>query len=189
MAKTLTMTASATDSRWDGLVAGYAALAIVIHILEAGLPSPIPGIKPGLANVVSLIVMLRYGWALAAWVVMLRVLVSALLLGTFLTPTFLLSAAGACASLFGLGMIQLLHKGAGRNLFSSYGLGMLSSCLHIGGQFFVAYSLFVPHPGLLNLLPILASAALVFGLTTGWLAQKICQSMDELETQQASARP
>ena len=52
----------------DRLVAGFAALAIAIHILEAAFPSPLPGIKPGLANVVTLVVYLRHGLRLAAWV-------------------------------------------------------------------------------------------------------------------------
>ena len=169
---------SATDSRFDGLVAGYAALAIVIHILEAGLPSPIPGIKPGLANVVTLVVLLRHGWALAAWVVVLRVLVSALLLGTFLTPTFILSLSGACASLTALGLVHLVQQRL--PLFSAYGYAMPSACAHMLGQFLVAYALFVPHEGLLKLLPVLSSAALLFGLCTGWLAMRILAAMSPL---------
>ncbi len=166
---------SATDPRLDGLVAGYAALAIVIHILEAGLPSPVPGIKPGLSNVVTLIVLLRHGWALAAWVVVLRVLVSALLLGTFLTPTFILSVSGACASLVAMGAIHVVQQRV--SLFSAYGYAMPSACAHMLGQFMVAYALFVPHAGLLKLLPVLSSAALVFGLCTGWLAMRILSLM------------
>ncbi len=166
---------SATDPRFDGLVAGYAALAIVIHILEAGLPSPIPGIKPGLANVVTLIVLLRHGWTLAAWVVVLRVLVSALLLGTFLTPTFILSLSGACASLAAMGLVHLVQRRAA--VFSAYGYAMPSACAHMLGQFLVAYALFVPHAGLLKLLPVLSAAALLFGLCTAWLAMRIVAAM------------
>lgn len=166
---------SATDPQLDGLVAGYAALAIVIHILEAGLPSPIPGIKPGLSNVVTLIVLLRHGWALAAWVVVLRVLVSALLLGTFLTPTFILSLSGACASLGAMGLIHVLQLRM--SVFSAYGYAMPSACAHMLGQFVVAYALFVPHAGLLKLLPVLSSAALLFGVSTGWLAMRILSAM------------
>lgn len=167
------MMASVTDPRYDGMVAGYAALAIVIHILEAGLPSPVPGIKPGLANVITLLVLMRYGWGLAAWVVLLRVLVSSLLLGTFMTPTFLLSLSGAATSLAGLWLICRLHEVIGRQLFSVYGLGMVSACLHIGGQFLIAYRVFVPHEGMLVLLPVLLATAVLFGLATAWLAQNI----------------
>ncbi|MGI9264582.1 MAG: Gx transporter family protein, partial [Gammaproteobacteria bacterium] len=56
------------SNREDRLVAGFAALAIAIHILEASFPSPLPGVKPGLANVVTLVVFLRHGFAIAAWV-------------------------------------------------------------------------------------------------------------------------
>lgn len=167
---------SATDPRYDAMVAAYAALAIVVHILEAGLPSPLPGIKPGLANVVTLIVLLRHGWALAAWVVLMRVLVSALLLGTFMTPTFVLSAGGAVCSLLALGLLWRWNQ-SGLPMFSAYGLALLSACSHMGGQFLIAYSLFIPHQGLLKLLPVLLAAALLFGLCSGWLAQRIVARM------------
>lgn len=167
---------SAIESRQDALVAGYAALAIVVHILEAGLPSPLPGIKPGLANVITLVVLLRHGWSLAVWVVAMRVLVSSLLLGTFMTPTFFLSAGGAVCSLLALGLLwRWNHLGLPR--FGAYGLATLSACSHMAGQFLLAYSLFIPHQGLLKLLPILLSASLLFGLTSGWLALRIVSRM------------
>lgn len=43
-----------TDTR-DRAIAALAAIAIGIQILEAAIPSPVPGIKPGLANIVTLI--------------------------------------------------------------------------------------------------------------------------------------
>ena len=45
------------------------------------------------------------------------------------------------------------------------------------GQFSVAYLWFVPHSGLLRLLPVLLSAALIFGLVSGLLAQSIVQRL------------
>lgn len=179
--------ASATDPRYDGLIAGYAALAIVIHILEAGLPSPVPGIKPGLANVVTLIALLRHGWAVAVWVAVLRVLVSALLLGTFMTPTFVLSASGAMLSLAGLGLAQALNLGLGRPVLSAYGLALVAAFLHTQGQFWVAWALFVPHPGLLHLLPVLSAAALLFGLLSGHLASQLELRMRRMESAAARA--
>ncbi|HUP92276.1 MAG TPA: Gx transporter family protein, partial [Solimonas sp.] len=72
--------------REDRLIAAYASLAIVIQVLEAGFPSPLPGVKPGLANVIVLVVLLRYGWRFAASVSVLRVLAASLLLGSFMAP-------------------------------------------------------------------------------------------------------
>lgn len=168
------------------MIAAYAAIAIVIHVLEAGLPTPLPGIKPGLANVITLIVLLRHGWAIAAWVVVMRVLASAILLGTLMTPTFLLSAGGAAASVLALGLLSLWNMGASAK-FSVFGLAMASACAHMAGQFLLAWQLFIPHPGLLKLLPVLLSAALVFGLLSGWLADKVSRHMRQIEQSESGA--
>jgi heptaprenyl diphosphate synthase len=44
---------------------------------------------------------------------------------------------------------------------------------HMAGQFAVAYALIIPHPALLKLLPVLLTAALLFGLVTGTMAMRI----------------
>ena len=159
---------SAPD-REDHLVAGFAALAIAIHILEAAFPSPMPGVKPGLANVVTVVVYLRYGLRIAAWVALLRVLVGSLLIGTFLSPTFMLSATGACASLLTLGLVGAL----GRSRIGAVGLSVTAAFAHMSAQISVAYLLFIPHPAILSLTPILLTAALVFGSVSGLIAASV----------------
>ncbi|MGH8479676.1 MAG: Gx transporter family protein [Gammaproteobacteria bacterium] len=54
----------------DARSAGLAARAIAIHVVEANLPSPLPGVKPGLANVVTLAALAHMAgqFALAYWV-------------------------------------------------------------------------------------------------------------------------
>src|SRR3989338_4054641 len=56
----------------DHHIARMAAVALGLTILENAIPSPLPGVKPGLANIVTLIVLARYGWRTAAWVTLLR---------------------------------------------------------------------------------------------------------------------
>ena len=51
----------------DHRIAWLTALAITIHIMESALPAPVPGLKPGLANVITIIVLLQFGWSSAAW--------------------------------------------------------------------------------------------------------------------------
>ena len=152
-----------TPTPEDHRIAWMAALAIVIHIAESALPSPLPGIKPGLANVITVAVLIRFGWTTAAWVALLRVLVGSLLLGTFLSPTFVLSAGGALCSIVALGMASRLP---GRGL-GPVGYCTLAAQAHMAGQFGLAYALFIPHAALLHLLPILMSAALLFGVLSG----------------------
>jgi hypothetical protein len=43
----------------------------------------------------------------------------------------------------------------------------------MSGQIWVAYSLFIPHPALLSLAPILLTAALVFGSVSGLIAASV----------------
>jgi heptaprenyl diphosphate synthase len=163
--------------REDRLVAGYAALAIVIHVLEAGFPSPIPGVKPGLANVVTLIVLLRHSLRLAIWVALLRVLVGSLLVGSFMAPGFWLSAAGAVASLAALALATLWNRALPVLRLSALGLSVIAALAHMAGQFVLAWGWFVPHAGLLRLLPLLMSAALLFGLVTGAAAAALLRRL------------
>jgi heptaprenyl diphosphate synthase len=167
-------------AREDRLVAGFAALAIAIHILEAAFPSPLPGIKPGLANVVTLVVYVRHGLRIAAWVAGLRVLVGSLLVGTFLSPTFALSATGALAALLTLGLAGAV---GGRHV-GPVGLSVLAAMAHMSGQIVVAYALFIPHAALLKLVPILLTAALLFGTVSGIIAAVV---LDLLERPRSSS--
>lgn len=159
-----------TTTRDDHRIAWLAATAVAIHMVEAALPSPVPGIKPGLANVITIVVLLRFGWSAAAWVSLLRVLVSSLLLGTFLSPTFVLSLAGALASMASLWFAVRLPMYTGGHRFGCIGYSLLAALAHSAAQFAVAYSVFIPHPGLLHLLPVFLTAALLFGALSGIIA-------------------
>lgn len=164
----------------DHLVAWLAALAITIHIAESALPSPLPGIKPGLANVVTLATLCLFGWRIALWVTVLRILVGSLVIGTFLSPTFILSLTGATASLLVLGLLSrwtnaIGPTAAGKWVIGPVGYGVAASMAHMLGQFLAAYTLFVPHKGLFHILPVLMTAALLFGLVSGIIAAIVTQ--------------
>lgn len=162
--------------RDDHRIAWLTALAITIHIAEAALPSPLPGVKPGLANVVTLLCLLLYGWRIAAWVTVLRVVVGSLLLGSFLTPTFVLSLAGAAASVLVLG----LAKQTGGSLLGPIGYSLLAALAHMAAQFFTAYTFFIPHEGLFHLLPILMTVAVVFGVVSGLITKQVLDRLEKM---------
>lgn len=158
-----------TQSITERQLALYAALAISIHLVETGLPSPLPGIKPGLANVVTLLVLLRHGLAAAAWVSALRVIGGSLLLGTFLGPTFVLSAAGAAGALVALALADR----TGRERLGPVGYAVLAALAHVAAQLLVARWLYIPHPGLWQLAPVLLGFATATGIATGILTVAI----------------
>ena len=138
-------------------------------MIEAVIPSPLPGVKPGIANIVTLFVLYEYGFATAAWVSLLRVFASSLLLGQFLSPTFVLSLSGALLSLAALFFAQHLPK----KYFSAISLSIFAAFAHIAGQLIIVRLWLIPHTGIIYLVPIFAVAALVFGLINGLVARKL----------------
>ena len=153
----------------DRRIARYAAAAIALTIAEAALPSPLPGVKPGLANIVVLIVLMRHGWRDAAWVSLLRVFAGSLLTGQFLAPGFFLGLAGALTSLAVLAIAAQLP----RNAFGPVTASVLAAFAHIGGQLLVARLWLVPHDGIVYLVPVFAASALLFGIVNGLIAAKL----------------
>ncbi len=74
-------TISITTTKEDHQIAKLTALAIGLHVIETIFPSPLPGVKPGIANIITLYVLMQYGFGTAAWVSLLRVFASSLLIG------------------------------------------------------------------------------------------------------------
>lgn len=167
------MTHVATN-REDYLIAWLAALAIGIHVLESSFPSPIPGVKPGFANIITVAALVLYGWKTAAWVSCLRVLVGSLIVGSFLTPTFVLSSSGAIAS---LAVLYLASSLPGVK-FGPVGYCLLAALAHMLAQIVVAYLFFIPHDAIFGLLPILMTAAVIFGITSGYITQAAVSTVE-----------
>ena len=158
----LTIKPSAEDHH----IAYMAALAIVLMLMEAALPSPIPGVKPGLANIVTLLVLQQYGLRAAAWVTGLRVVAGSILLGSFLTPGFMLSLSGALASLAILALARYFPS----RYFGMVSLSVLAAFAHIAAQLAVVSVWLMPSVNVFYLSPVFALAAWVFGLSNGLIA-------------------
>ncbi len=153
----------------DRRIARLAALALGLTLAEAALPSPVPGVKPGLANIVVLLVLLQFGWRAAAWVSGLRVLAGGILLGTLFAPGFWLSAAGACSSLAVLAAARHLPA----RHFGPVSLSVLAAFAHIAGQLALAAAWLLPAVAIFKMLPVFAAAALVFGAVNGLIVVRL----------------
>lgn len=169
----------------DHHLARMAALALGLSVLESAIPSPLPGVKPGLANIVTLIVLARYGWQAAAWVTLLRVVAGGLLFGHFLAPGFFLSLTGALFSLTVLAGCQHLPS----RWFGPVTQSIFAAFAHIGGQMLLVYIWLIPHQGLLYLLPFFALAALIFGTVNGMISAHYLQSEPNIQPRPESTNP
>jgi heptaprenyl diphosphate synthase len=150
------------------------AMATSLHVLEGlfPIPLPFPGVKLGLANIVTLLVLYLYDLRAAMTVAMARVLLGSLLGGTFFAPAFFLGLTGAVIST--LIMALLVKK---TTCFSPFGISLSGAVGHNLGQLVMA-SFLLQNQAIFFYLPILLLGAIPTGLVTGYLLQGL---LDRLE--------
>ena len=147
------------------LLALLTAIALTIFMLEAQIPSPvpIPGVKLGLANIVTVFTVFVLGPKEGAAVLAVRVFLGAVFAGNF--STILYSAAGGvCAIGVTIALRKILTK---KQLWVA---GCLGAVAHSVGQMAMAIAL----TGTVSLavyLPVMIVISILTGLFTGLCAQ------------------
>lgn len=144
----------------------FTALGLVLSWLEMLVPISIfiPGIKLGLANITTLLVLYRFDWKEAAVVNLLRILLSALLFTNL--SVFLYSLAGAVLSLLGMALLKKSKR------FSVVGVSVTGGVLHNLGQILAATWIMGTYV-VIYYLPVLiisgVAAGALIGLIGAWL--------------------
>ncbi len=142
------------------------AASLVLFVFESLAPSPLPWLRLGLANVVTVAVLFSDGVAAALLVTLARVLLGSLLVGGFLSPAFLLSISGGLAGLLAMAAARRLAPRA----LSAVGVSVAGSVGHNVGQLLALSLVFVRTADALRLLPYLVLSATLTGCLTGLLA-------------------
>ena len=147
------------------LLALFTAIALTIFMVEAQIPSPVPvpGVKIGLANIVTVFVVFAIGAKEGAAVLFCRIFLGAVFAGNFST-IFYSAAGGALAILTTIGLKRVL---TGKQLWVA---GALSAVAHSVGQMAAAI-LISGTPGLIAYLPVMIAISIVTGVFTGLCAQ------------------
>ncbi len=141
------------------------ALALVLHGLEALLPPPlpVPGVKLGLANLMTVAAMLALGARAGLLLALARSVLGGLLLGTFLSVGFFLSLGGALAGALATAVaLRWLRPG-----LSLVGVSVLGALAHNTAQLALAWLWFVHSGVLFFYLPVLWLLAAASGTATG----------------------
>lgn len=83
------------------------AVGVALHVVESWIPVPyvVPGLKLGLANIVTVYALYTLGRGPATLVAALRSVLGSVLGGTFLLPAFTMSFAGASMSALVMGTV------------------------------------------------------------------------------------
>lgn len=147
------------------LLALLSAIALTIFMVEAQLPAlvPVPGIKLGLANIVTVFTVFALGPGEGAAVLAVRIFLGAVFAGNFST-IFYSAAGGLCA----IGVTILLRRILTKKQL--WVAGCLGAVAHSLGQMAMAIAL-TGTPSLAVYLPVMIAASIVTGAFTGLCAQ------------------
>lgn len=141
------------------------AIALTIFMVEAQIPAlvPIPGVKLGLANIVTVFALFAYGPKDALLILLIRVFLGSVFSGQMTTFFFSLSGGLLCFAVTRL-MKKVLSE---RQIWVA---AVIGAVFHNIGQIIVAI-LITSTPGIIVYLPILLVSGIITGLFTGLCAQ------------------
>lgn len=143
------------------LLGMFTTIALTIFMIEAAIPAliPIPGIKLGLANIVTLFLILRYNGADAAKVLVMRILLASIFGGQMVS--FLYSICGGFLCL--IAMLLTNHFLKGNYIYLT---SVVGAVFHNIGQILVAYVI-LQMSGIFVYIPFLMISGVITGLFTG----------------------
>lgn len=151
------------------LLSLLSAIALTIFMVEAQIPAlvPIPGIKLGLANIVTVFTVFAIGAKEGAAVLFVRVFLGAVFAGNF--STILYSGAG--------GLLAILTTIGAKRILTQKQLwiaGVLGAIAHSIGQMAMAVAI-TQTVGLVAYLPVMIAVGILTGAFTGLCAQFLTQ--------------
>lgn len=152
----------------------FVAIAMVFSYLESMIPVNIavPGIKLGLANMVTIVVMYRLRIS-DAWIVSLvRVVLSSLLFGNMTVMVY--SMAGAVLSLL---VMTLCRK---KDLFGLLGTSILGGVSHNAGQIAMA-ALLMKSGNIMLYMPVLCISGSIAGVCIGLAGAVLVRKLPSIE--------
>ena len=157
------------------LMAILTAIALTIFMIEAQLPSivPIPGVKLGLANIITLTTMLILGRKEAGAVLLMRIVLGAVFAGN---PSAILysAAGGMLAYIVMCVMTPIVPE---KRLWA---VSAVSAVAHNMGQLAACIAI-VKMPGVIIYAPVLIVSGIITGVFTGFGAMYLVRAVRKLK--------
>ena len=150
------------------------AVALIIFLVEAQIPNPVPiyGVKLGLANIVTVYAVFALGPGPALMILLCRVFLGSVFSGQMMM--FLYSLGGGLLCWCAMCVLRRMVTGKQIWVCSVFG-----AIFHNIGQMAVAVAV-TRTPSLLVYLPILLISGIVTGAFTGLAAQLLLDRLDKL---------
>lgn len=146
------------------------AVAMILSYVESMIPAfvSVPGVKIGLSNIATVFALYALGWPYAICVSVVRVFLSALLFGNFVSLIY--SISGAALALLAMILLKKLDR------FSSVGVSVVGGICHNAGQIIAACIVMETAAIAVYIIPLIVSgtiAGIVIGLIAGNLVERI----------------
>jgi heptaprenyl diphosphate synthase len=147
------------------------SMALMLSIMERIIPLSvaIPGVKLGLANLIIVYVMIKYGLKDAVSVSISRIILASIFAGGM--NSFLYSLSGATLSLI---FMAIVYKTFGDSI-TAIGVSVTGGFFHCVGQVLMAV-IYLQNIGMLLYLPMIAWAGIISGVLIGFISQLLLQN-------------
>jgi heptaprenyl diphosphate synthase len=139
------------------------AFAVALHTVEAGLPNPTPWLRLGLANIITLLALVLFGFRAGVLVCVLRIVIGSIITIGLFGPVFFMALAGGLAGTVAMYLAWRYAKG----YFSLIGISVIGAYTHSFTQVATAYFFFIRHGEVFILLPVFLVAAVATGFING----------------------
>ena len=152
----------------------FAALAIIFGYIESLIPFHIgvPGVKLGVANIITVVMLYKAGLKEAGLVTVMRVFVSGFLFSNAFSILYSLSGC-----ILSLSIMGYLKK---RDWFSIYGVSMAGGIAHNIGQIAIA-SIVMETVSIWYYLPVLMISGVLTGLVIGIVSNEMLERIIQIK--------
>lgn len=147
------------------LLAMYTTVALTIFVAESAIPPllPIPGVKLGLANIITLWLLLCSDWKDALCVLVMRIILGSIFAGQMVSFAYSLAGGLLC-----LVAMVFFNRILGKKQIVV--ISILGALFHNIGQLLMAF-LILQSIGIVSYLPVLLISGVVTGAFTGLCAK------------------
>lgn len=154
----------------------FTALALIFSYVESLIPISfgIPGVKLGLANLATVVILYRMGFREGLLLSVTRVVLAGFMFGNMFSIVY--SLAGGIVSLCVMAFLKRTDK------FSVIGVSVAGGVSHNIGQLLVAVAV-LESMSITNYLPVLVLAGLVTGFVIGVISSEVMKRLVKIEWQ------
>ncbi len=159
------------------LMAMLTAVSLIVFVIEAQIPPPVPvpGVKLGIANMITLVAMLVLGRKEAGAILLVRIIMGSVFAGG--VSALLFSIAGG---ILAYAVMCLTLKLFPEKML--WAVSILGAIAHNAGQLALAIAI-TKTAGLLVYAPVLIASAIISGAFTGLGAMYLAKALRKLDKQ------